>query len=466
MNKPKPNVPVFWYVQLLLVVSLTAAWLTASRESIQRLQAEVLGEPMVPSVTLKQYEAIRITPLYDDPRVVSDQQLADVLKRIRPVFSDKELSPNHVEHALRAWGIDAEFQDPRAMSGEQMFEFLTDHGRYLASWGEDTVPLLVQESDGVGIRWGRDHGASVHHDHLMACLTEAGARLDDPVYTAKRNDMTIQDVLQESLRDFRLDERETEWSAMAFGLWLAPSGVKSWKTGDGRLLSFDDLAHRLLRGHQRYGVCSGTHRVYSMMVLIRLDDDFQILSKPVRDEVYAHLKLVRDQITHSQFENGRWPPNWYEGRKAIEEPSDEEEYRSVIATGHHLEWLAIAPEDLHPPREMIYKASDWIIKTTLSQPSATISRNFTFYSHVGNALCLWRKTRPAEFWKTWQQTHPFTPDADPSDADQPDADKADADKADADKADADKPDADQPDADQGGDNTSDDPAATSAASQD
>jgi hypothetical protein len=346
------------------------------------------------------------------------------------VFSAKELSPNHVEHALRAWGVDAAFQDPKAMSGEQMFEFLTDHGRYLASWGDETVPLLVQEADGVRVRWGRDHGASVHHDHLMACLTEAGARLDDPVYTASRNDMTIQNVLQESLRDFRLDERETEWSTMAFGLWLAPSGIKSWKTGDGRILTFDDLAHRLLRGHQRYGVCVGTHRVYSMMVLIRLDDEFQILSKSVRGEVYSHLERVRDQITKSQFDDGRWPPNWYEGRQAVDEPSDDEEYRSVIATGHHLEWLAIAPQDLHPPQEMIYKASDWIIKTTMSQPPATISRNFTFYSHVGNALSLWRKTRPAEFWKTWQKTHPFVPEAE---AASPDVQAGQGDKASADK---------------------------------
>ncbi|MEO1999369.1 MAG: hypothetical protein ABGZ17_29340, partial [Planctomycetaceae bacterium] len=214
MNKPTTKVHVFWYVQTLLIVAFVVAYLLASRETIQRLQASVAGESVVPTVDLRQYEAVRITPFYDDPRVVSDQQLADVLKRIRPVFTAKELSPNHVEHALRAWGIDAAFQDPKAMSGEQMFEFLTDHGRYLASWGDETVPLLVQEADGVRVRWGRDHGASVHHDHLLACLTEAGARLDDPVYTASRNDMTIQNVLQESLRDFRLDERETEWSTM------------------------------------------------------------------------------------------------------------------------------------------------------------------------------------------------------------------------------------------------------------
>ena len=36
------------------------------------------------------------------------------------------------------------------------------------------------------------------------------------------------DVLQEALRDFRLDETEVEWSALAFGLWIAPQ--KTWTT--------------------------------------------------------------------------------------------------------------------------------------------------------------------------------------------------------------------------------------------
>jgi hypothetical protein len=79
----------------------------------------------------------------------------------------------------------------------------------------------------------------------------------------------------------------------------------------------------------------------------------------------------------------------------------------VIATGHHLEWLAIAPEMLHPPREQIRKAAKWIIQDTLQQSDETLSEHYTFYSHVGNALALWRKTRPADFWQRWRETHPY-----------------------------------------------------------
>lgn len=409
MNKHRFSVPVVLGLQAVVLLAFTAAFFLQPRNERDRIEAAVTGRPVIEPVPITVAEPVRVSPLYNDADVVSDEELAAVLNRIRPVFSASSLKPNYVEHALRAWGVDAEFQDPRAMSGIEMRDFLTDHGRFLASWGEQIEPLLNDDFAGVRIRWGSEEGASVHHDHLLACLTEAGVELEHPVFTPTRNDLTINDILQQALLDFRLDERETEWSSMAFAFWLAPSGIKGWTVRDGRHVNFDMIARRLLRGHQRYGVCSGTHRVYSMMALIRLDDDYQILSAPMRAEVYAHLEFVRDMLIESQFDDGSWPPNWSEGKKARETPTDDPIYRTVIATGHHLEWLAIAPLDLHPPRERILKAADWIVANATSKTIPEIQTHYTFYSHVGNALALWRGTRPAVFWKQWQAEHPFDP---------------------------------------------------------
>jgi hypothetical protein len=221
-----------------------------------------------------------------------------------------------------------------------------------------------------------------------------------------RVNSTIEAVLRESLRDLRLDERETEWTVMAFGLWLPP--VHEWRGRDGRQFSFDLLAERLLRGQHELGVCSGTHRVYSMMMLLRLNDEFEILSPSKGDEVFAYLEQVRDEITASQWEDGRWPSNWPDGQAAADNPRDDELYRQVIATGHHLEWLAIAPRELHPPDEQIQRAARWIIDTTVAQSEEDIRKSYTFYSHVGNALALWRNTRPAAFWQRWLSEHPET----------------------------------------------------------
>jgi hypothetical protein len=395
-------------VQAAVLAAAGLSWVTAAPSVRRQIAREITGRPLATVVPVPRETPLTIEPLYDDPEVVSDDELAAVLRKVQPRFSRAQLKPNFVEHALRTWGAAAEFQDPAVMSGAALKEFLVDHGKYLASWGSEVEPLLLDRPEGVAIRWGRETCASVHHDHWLASLTEAGVGLREPVFTPSRR-MTLYDALQEALRDFRVDEVETEWSALAFGLWLPP--VSTWTNDAGREVSFDLLAERQMRGDQKLGVCSGTHRVYSLMVLIRLDDEHQVLSPAVRAAALKHLEQVRDALIASQFPDGHWPSNWADGAAAVNKPVQDELYRQVIATGHHLEWLAIAPRHLHPPREQILKAADWVIRTTVGQSQPQIAERYTFFSHVGQALALWRKTRPAEFWRTWEAAHPFDPDA-------------------------------------------------------
>ena len=396
--------PAVLIVQVVAIGAFAAAYSRAPGETAVRVREHWSQRRDFPTVPIARREPLRITSFYDDPELVSDEELANVLRQIQPRFAGKNLKPNYVEHALRAWGVDATFRDKSVMSGEQMVEFLVNHGKYMASWGEKTPPLLQEEPTGVSIRWGKEVGASVHHDHLLACLTEAGITLEEKVYLPNHHIRNMGDVLQQALRDFRLDERETEWSVMAYGLWLPP--VKSWKNNQGRTITFNELAERQMRGALPLGVCHGTHRVYSLMVLIRLDDEFQILEDTTRAQILQHLRHVRDLIIASQMPDGHWPSNWSDGAAAVKNPVEDELFRQVIATGHHLEWLAIAPEELHPPREQIRKAARWLIDTTIKQSRSDILDKFTFFSHAGNSLALWRKTRPADYWKAWERQNP------------------------------------------------------------
>ena len=395
-------------VQIIFSSAFVAAWLILPADQQKRIQAEVSGHKPVSDVELTQRTPVSVAPFYDDPEVVSDEELAGVLHKILPRFSRVQLRPNYVEHAIRVWGSQIEFNNPELISGPQMRDYLLDSGQYIDSWGPEFDPILEPNEEGIHIRWGPDASASVHHDHMLASLAEAGVTLDTPVSMPGRL-MTMEQVMSEALRDFRLDEKETEWSVMAFGSFLAQQHTSSWHNSQGREISFDLLAQRLLRNHKRHGVCLGTHRVYSLMLLLRLDDEFggEIVSDPVRDQIMAYLGNVKELIIASQYPDGSWPPNWWEGDKAMENKDPKEEiYRRVIATGHHLEWLAIAPEELHPPREDIRRAADWIINNTLETPQDTIDNNYTYYSHVGSALSLWRKTSAADFWPEWRETHP------------------------------------------------------------
>lgn len=402
--KKRSDTRRFLIIQLVVVAILVISFFVSDTRAKSVLEEKLIGlEPFQP-VNVERTEPIRIAPLYNRPDLVSDDDLAAVLQQIVPRFDPHEMKPNYIEHALRTWGVEATFQDPDAISGQQMFKFLTDSGVYLESWGKKVRPLLEEKPTGIQVRWGTEKGASYHHDHLIACVTEAGATLDAPVFGPSRQGHTLNNVLQESLRDFRLDERETEWTAMAFGLWIPP--VKTWTGGDGRDYSFDLIARRLLRGQKQYGVCSGTHRVYSLMLLIRLDDDHDILADDVREEVWSYLEATRDAISASQFADGSWPVNWPDGEEAVADPEDAEFFQKIISTGHHLEWLSIAPPELHPPEEQIKKAIDWIVATTKSQTAAELKQRYTFFSHVGAALANWRQVRTSDFWREWEEQHP------------------------------------------------------------
>lgn len=413
---------MFLVLQVPIVAAFAWSYASLSPESQRQVRRLVVAKPQNIEIPLERDTALEITPLYDDPQLVSDEELAAVLKQIVPHFPAKKMKPNHVEHALRAWHVDAKFQDPDALSGEKLRDFLIDYGRFATSWKPEKEtdlqpePLLQERpDDGVYVQWGREsNSASVHHDHLLACLTEAGLPLSQPVFTPNRRDLTFRDVLRQALRDFRYDERETEWSVMAFGLWLAPT-TKSWRLADGREMSFDMLAQRLLRGHKKMGTCGGTHRLYSLMVLLRLDEQYDILSDDMQQAVYRHLETVRDLLKVGQFEDGHWAYNWPAGEDAVKKPDlSIPLFRHVIATGHHLEWLSIAPESLHPPREQIRQAAAWIIQKTVAMTDAEILDNYTFFSHVGNSLAMWRKTTPSKFWMEWEKTHPFEPKPKPA----------------------------------------------------
>jgi hypothetical protein len=387
-------------VQLVVIGAMAVSWVRAPADQRRAIVAAVLQRPYRLDVSPGVDAAAAVRPLYDEPSLVSDEQLAGVLKKLVPRFSRSHLRPNLIEHALRTWGQAIEFRDPDAISGPFMVSFLTDAARHLSSWDGKVQPLLADTPEGVHIRFAEDSAASVHHDHALAALTEAGLRLDAPVFTTMRP-LQLRHVLSEALRDFRLDEPETEWSSMCFALWLAPQEIREWHNGSGRRVTLDMLADRLMRQHKRVGVCLGLHRVYTLTLLLRLNESQggRLLQPATVSAVEQFLLEVRDLMVASQWPDGSWNGQWSEGAECSQKTDPQEKLsKRVIATGHQLEWLAMAPERFHPPRETVERAVGWLLRNVEATPQSEIDQNYTFYSHVAKSLCLWRGTSPAEFW--------------------------------------------------------------------
>ncbi|MHB8901760.1 MAG: hypothetical protein ACYC6Y_23640 [Thermoguttaceae bacterium] len=376
-------------MQAVVVVAIAGAAMARRSEKARR--AELPPMRRVP---------LKVLPLYDRPEVISDEQLLAVLYKLRPRLRVPDPKINHVDHALRFWGIASKFRDPQCLSGEEMRDLLMNHAHFAEAWGKEEPPLLECNEHCVGVRTKEGDATASHVDHTMAGLGEVGTPLDFPIMTSKGPGM-MADLLVASLRTFEINQVEYEWSALAYTLYcerLAP-----FADTNGQEISFNRLADRLMRQEGKQGVCFGNHRLHTLTVMLQVDGQKPILSPECRQRVLDHLRQVTDTLVASQASEGFWNQYWSTGAAPV--PTDDQEYseqldplaKKVLATGHALEWWALAPEALLPDQEVIERAAQWLAQTVIAMDDTEITEKYTFLSHVGSALALWRGHEPAHF---------------------------------------------------------------------
>jgi hypothetical protein len=419
---------------LLLLAVVAVGGYRFSQLRTQRVPPALRNEPRL------------IVPRYDEPLVVSDEQLAASLGKLQPKFRGERAAIASLDHALRFWGAPARFQDPQALSGEELRQILTDHRRFVEYYGRDTKPLLIDTDEG-GVRYRTQDGSftSSHYDHTLACLAEIGTPLDFPVVTDKRQ-TRLRAVMEQALRDFSLNFFEYEWSALIFALYLDHPG--NWMTTEGQWVNFDRVAERIMRQKQPQGVCLGNHRLHALVVLLRVDEQDRILTPAGRQKVVRYLQDITRTLVATQHAEGYWDNNWATppeqvGGQAPDKPgegqqpapggadegqagaankgqqaaakaavgggaaeqagqapaaavADEQMTDRLLATGHVLEWWALAPPEVLPERERIIRAGQWTVKAIESMSEHQLKDRYGPLSHAGRALALWRGKWPHE----------------------------------------------------------------------
>jgi hypothetical protein len=355
------------------------------------------AQPKKPVLPPLRSEPLTIAPLYDNPLVVTDEQLQRVLLRLRPRLAGKQTKLGSVDHALRFWTAQAHFNDPKYVDGEQLRRILVDQQAFAALYGAEERPLLIREPQGIRVRTQDGQATSTHVDHTLACLAEIGTPLSFEL-TTPTGKAQFRAILEQSLRDFSLNQVETEWSSLTYALFLPPA--KGWTTSEGQHVTFDMLAQRLMRERLPRGVCFGNHRLFTLTAFLRVDDDQHILSSAVRQETIVFLKKQTSVLVKNQSPEGYWSSDWAraEGEPPVEADATGDLVSDrVLATGHALEWWAIAPEECQPPRETLIRAGQWLVKAIDEMTDQQIQDRQTYLSHVGRALALWRKTDPGSF---------------------------------------------------------------------
>lgn len=383
--------PAFLVAQLVL----TAAVFGYGTHRFQQIEEQrIPPEPVTEPVTVQ--------PVRDVAEVVSDDQLVSVLNRLRPEFRGPEPKINFVDHALRFWGVEAAFEEETSLSGVELRELLTDHRRFRDAWGKRTRPFLLPNTEGdvsyIAFRTKSGRATASHYDHTLAGLAEVGTPLDYPVNTPG-GELPLKAAFDFTRDMFSLNQGEYEWSVLVF-LHYMPQ-VKSWFTNEGQEVTWDILAQRLMRQRLASGVCYGNHRLYTLAMMLQLDGEYELLSEEGRLGVVTYLSDVSRRLAESQSEDGSWDGRWpgeeWDGPQPehVEGPLGLKGDR-LLATGHTLEWWAIAPDEVLPSAEVPIKAGQWLVHEIEGLSDSEIRQYYTFLSHAGRALSLWRGRFPSE----------------------------------------------------------------------
>jgi len=343
-----------------------------------------------------------VRPQYDYDFVVSNRQLDEVLHQLRPKFSpDKPPKTNYVDHALRFWGTKIEFDD-RAIDGAQLRELLVNHKTFAEAWGESETPLLSATPHGIAVRTQQGRSTVSHVDHLLGSLAEVGTPLSYKI-TAANIEGRLIDMVRDGVMNFSLNQREYEWTTLALAFYAADNSP--WYSPEGQEISYDYLAKRIMRETQPDGVCYGQHRLYTLTILLRIDQQMRgqsdqdsslsessrgLISPQTRRDIMDYLGDMSRRAYQNQSVEGSWDGNWPDLRVPVRDPDTDATSRKVLATGHMLEWWAMAPAELHPPRETIVRAAQWLTRVIIEMEPERIERNYTFLTHAGRALALWR----------------------------------------------------------------------------
>ena len=356
-----------------------------------------LASPEVRGVTMTHSQPNIIAPRYDEPRIATDQQLFEVLDRVKP--SAEVINTNILVHALRLWGPKAVFHDPDALDGPTMLAYFLDDAEFRRLAGDDHPSLFAMTPDGLRARPWEESGTYdktgvVHVDDLLATLAESGVPLDAPLVT-REGTYQVADLLEGAMARFHRQQHEYEWTGISFARYLFPT--PQWDNRYGQRVDAGELIAELIEQPPANGICAGTHRLEALTVLNRADEAAASLSRRPKRQLLSHLAAMSVQLVQKQHSEGFWDTDW--ARPASEDSDASKSlYGNILATGHHLEWLAFAPPEVQPPREVIVRAGQWLVRAMLEIEEEELRAHYGPLSHAARALALWRNKQPYEAW--------------------------------------------------------------------
>lgn len=356
-----------------------------------------------PSIALPRNTPWLIAPAQDEPLVATTEELLQALARVQPPANP--VNTNNFAHALRLWGPNATFDDPARPSGAEMQAYFLDDRVFCKYAGKNAPPIFERTRDGLLRARSYDDGpanrttSSYHTDDLLATLAETGTPLDAPLIL-RDGQATVRELAASALADFTLARHEFEWTVIGYARYDFP--LPRFQNKFGETITVDELVDKLIDRPAGIGPCNGLHRLEALVVLYRADEQAKVLSSRTKAKMLAYMRHMSDLLAAAQSQEGYWTRNWPQGA-AGQKDEKATVYDRLLVTGHQLEWLALAPTEVQPPRENIVRAARWTLQTILEMSDEQLSEHYGPFSHAARALCLWRGHEAAEIWATRPQ---------------------------------------------------------------
>jgi hypothetical protein len=368
--------PVKLLAVLMVIICAVIAWASSSKTVTDGGSTTPIHRVDIRAVplSLKKYHRLNASELINRSHLV--------IERLYPASIPRW---GELLHALRLWGTTD--LAPANASGDwstsQMRRAITD-----AQFSTDTFgsPIQIGTRHGVTFaKWNqktRGQGEP-HRDNTVAVLGFIGFPAVTPIVIRDRH-YDLGDAICASAANFSWDD-DAAFSAIAFSFYLEKY---AWINKYDQRISLSDIADRLCDVELGAGPCFGTHTLYAMAVLLSADSQSNFLGNDIRRRLVRSLFDAKSRLESAQASDGAWDADWFS-----EQPTASSTQKEVIAritsTSHHLEWLAIAPAELHLADERCRKALEFLIAEALSKSDAHIQQYYTVYSHIGTTLIAW-----------------------------------------------------------------------------
>ncbi len=366
---------------------------------------QIASGKRLPLIIKVRQEPVELEPVLGLGDAVTEGQLLKALCASAPQWHPPTV-PSLI-HELKLWGREANFT--KAMVGQErtgtiMTETLLSDKLCRERTTPNGASFLLDSPFGIHVvqsgSWdAKGNRAEGHYGQLLMVLGEAGVPLHTPVTTVSGRTGTVADVLQDAIMRF-MWTRELEFIGEALALWLPPE--TTWTNQFGDRYSFDELVQHLIAIPRGQGACGGSHVASSTAAILRVDDQYRLLSPSVRKQALVWFADLSELLERTQRPEGGWDRTW-PGTKTKEAMYHHPVLDRITVIGHHLEWIAIVPESVRPSKKTVARAVAALAESFDALP-AMEHRSFKSIlpcSHAANALCRLQGKEPYATWKEY-----------------------------------------------------------------